>query len=382
MKRKKEQEKRTVIMIPARAGSKRCKNKNIRYLGNKPLIQYAIDLSLKCLDKKDIYVNTEDDLIAEIAAKSGVQIHRRPSYLSSDTATNDEFVAQFLEHVDCDNVCQILATSPFLKEQEVKDVIGYINNGFKTVVSVNKKKISYTDQEGNEYNYNTWRPLAPSQDMKAVWLFASGIMAWNKKDFLSHFCDRNGSAYYGGDQVRFYPLTGFSLIDIDTEDDFLMAEAALPSVEELRNENWPAKKAFYYEKSTHFEYDVPSILRKDGVKNGNFSNSNADVVSVTNLCKKASSGATNLINTEHNSVTLITQEAGEGNREHYHPDWDEWWYIVEGKWLFQIEGEDKQVTEGDLVFIPKGKKHKITALTKASRLAVSRSNVAHVYQEK
>lgn len=72
---------------------------------------------------------------------------------------------------------------------------------------------------------------------------------------------------------------------------------------------------------------------------------------------------------------------GEGNRLHYHPNWNEWWYIVKGKWEWDIEGEKTIVKKGDLVFIGKGQKHKITAIghEMAIRLAVSRADVEHVY---
>ena len=73
---------------------------------------------------------------------------------------------------------------------------------------------------------------------------------------------------------------------------------------------------------------------------------------------------------------------GEGNRLHYHPTWDEWWYILEGKWEWMVDGESKKVKQGDVVFIERNRKHKITALGNkmAIRLAVSREDVDHVYE--
>ena len=73
----------------------------------------------------------------------------------------------------------------------------------------------------------------------------------------------------------------------------------------------------------------------------------------------------------------------EGNRRHHHPDWNEWWYIVEGEWDWEIEGDVKKVVQGDIVFMEKNRKHKITAsgTTRAIRMAVSRADVAHVYED-
>jgi quercetin dioxygenase-like cupin family protein len=95
------------------------------------------------------------------------------------------------------------------------------------------------------------------------------------------------------------------------------------------------------------------------------------------------SGSKRLVNTENNSATLIHQLPGEGNREHYHPEWNEWWYIIDGQWEWNIEGEKVIVEKDDVVFIPKGKLHHITAVGNkpAIRLAVSREDVEHIYIE-
>ena len=74
---------------------------------------------------------------------------------------------------------------------------------------------------------------------------------------------------------------------------------------------------------------------------------------------------------------------GEGNRRHYHPDWNEWWYIVKGQWQWEINGEKYIVKKDDFVFIPKGVVHKITAAGEGQsiRLAISRDDVIHTYPE-
>ncbi len=85
----------------------------------------------------------------------------------------------------------------------------------------------------------------------------------------------------------------------------------------------------------------------------------------------------------HANCTWIGQLPGEGNRLHYHPNWNEWWYIVKGEWKFEIDGEEMFLKEKDIVFIEKGKKHRITAVGDkiAVRMAVSRADVEHVYPE-
>ena len=98
---------------------------------------------------------------------------------------------------------------------------------------------------------------------------------------------------------------------------------------------------------------------------------------------KGSSWSYRVVNSDSNSATLISQQPGEGNRRHYHPNWNEWWYIIDGTWEWDIEGVKVEVSKDDVIFIPKGKVHKITAIGNrpAIRLAVSREDVPHIYPE-
>ena len=86
-----------VAMIPARLGSKRIPKKNIRYLYDKPLIQYPIDLAKQSDAFDSIWVNTESEELGRIVEKMGVSFHRRPAELAVDTATNRDFTYEFLK---------------------------------------------------------------------------------------------------------------------------------------------------------------------------------------------------------------------------------------------------------------------------------------------
>ena len=135
------------------------------------------------------------------------------------------------------------------------------------------------------------------------------------------------------------------------------------------------------------EKDVPTILKDDGVAELCKFWVDDDVIKVscvTFMMGGEKSWAATLVDTESNSATLIGQMPGEGNREHYHEDWDEWWFIMNGKWKWEYEGNSREVEPGELVKIKRGVKHKITAVgdEMAVRLAVSRYDVNHIYEDK
>ena len=137
-------------------------------------------------------------------------------------------------------------------------------------------------------------------------------------------------------------------------------------------------------KNQHIETDVPSILKSDGVMDNNLSDVNKEVVNVESIIASHDSSISwshRVVNSDSNSATIISQLPGEGNRRHYHPNWNEWWYILEGEWIWEIEVKEFTIKKGDVVFIEKGKVHKITAggNKPAIRLAVSREDVQHIY---
>lgn len=42
---------------------------------------------------------------------------------------------------------------------------------------------------------------------------------------------------------------------------------------------------------------------------------------------------------------------------HLHRDQDEWWYILEGEYRFEVDGQEIYARAGDIVFAPRGSRH-------------------------
>ena len=70
--------------IFARGGSKGVRDKNIREVGGKPLISYAISCALGSKYINKIIVSTNSKKIAQIATKHGAEILIRPNELAED----------------------------------------------------------------------------------------------------------------------------------------------------------------------------------------------------------------------------------------------------------------------------------------------------------
>ena len=89
---------RILAIVPARGGSKGIKDKNIKEIEGRPLIEYTIEAAKRCEYIDEIVVSTDSEKIAKAAKKAGAKVpFLRPDELASDTArTIDMFKAKKL----------------------------------------------------------------------------------------------------------------------------------------------------------------------------------------------------------------------------------------------------------------------------------------------
>ena len=80
-----------VAIIPAKDGSKRLKNKNIKILNNKPMIYWTIKYAKesKLLDK--IYVSTNSKKISNLVKKYKIPVIKRSLNLCGETPIIDVY---------------------------------------------------------------------------------------------------------------------------------------------------------------------------------------------------------------------------------------------------------------------------------------------------
>ncbi len=113
--------------IPARAGSKRIPNKNIKNFLGKPLLAYAVKQALACPLKGRVIVDTDSKKIAAVAKKYGAEApFLRPAQLATDTAQGIDSIIYLLdklkkqENYEPDYVIILQTTSPL---RETEDII-------------------------------------------------------------------------------------------------------------------------------------------------------------------------------------------------------------------------------------------------------------------
>lgn len=114
-----------IAIIPARGGSKRIPNKNIKEFLGKPIIAYSIQAAIESNLFDKIVVSTDSEEIKAISQKYGAEVpFLRSEKNSDDFATTIDLILEVIKQLEeigykVDEACCIYATAPFVRSEEL-----------------------------------------------------------------------------------------------------------------------------------------------------------------------------------------------------------------------------------------------------------------------
>jgi CMP-N,N'-diacetyllegionaminic acid synthase len=130
-------------IIPARGGSKGVLGKNIKLLGEKPLICYTIDATKDSKLLNEVILSSDDDEIMAVANELGLKIpFKRPDNLATDESPTIDTVIHALEYyksngITFDAVCLLQVTNPFRTGKFIDEAITkFQNSNTDSLISV------------------------------------------------------------------------------------------------------------------------------------------------------------------------------------------------------------------------------------------------------
>jgi len=218
-----------VAIIPARGGSKRIPNKNIKSFAGQPIISYSIKAA-QATDLFDkIIVSTDSEEIAEVAKACGAEVpFIRPAELADDFTGTIPVLLHALNWLNnygytADYFCSILATAPFIKP-------AYIKKGLDLI----KGKNAATTFAVTTFPYPIFRALkidegsgvkmfwpehenSRSNDLPEAYHDAGQFYWGNTKKFMKK------KTFFSSDSVPLV-IPRYLVQDIDTPEDWETAE--------------------------------------------------------------------------------------------------------------------------------------------------------------
>lgn len=218
-----------LVVIPARGGSKGIPHKNIKPLGEKPLIYYSIDVARQFTTDENICVTTDDAEIISVVEQHGLKVpFVRPAELATDTCGSSEVIQHAYQFyadkgIQYDAIVLLQPTSPFRKVEFIKEAVALYDESIDMVTSVRPAACNpYYD--GFEENADGLLQIskgdgtiARRQEAPKVWQQNGSIYVINPKSLIE-------KGMGGFTKIKKYAMPEAYSVDLDTMLDWKMAE--------------------------------------------------------------------------------------------------------------------------------------------------------------
>jgi len=222
---------KVLAIIPARGGSKGIPNKNIKLLNDKPLIQYTIEVANNSKYIDDVVVSTDSDTIASISMELGVQVIKRPSELSGDTALVVDAVRYTIDSLEKEqkvyDIFLLLEPTSPLRTKEIIDecIEKFLNDKVESVttfteVSVPPHRIWRLKDQSVEPFIDDANPWLPRQKLEIGYQLNGLVYALRTTSFKN--MKKSNSLLT--EKITPVITTRNISIDIDDMDDFRYVE--------------------------------------------------------------------------------------------------------------------------------------------------------------
>ncbi|WP_271570350.1 acylneuraminate cytidylyltransferase family protein [Bradyrhizobium sp. CCBAU 11386] len=218
-----------IVVVPARAGSKRLPFKNIALLAGRPLLWYTLQGAREAGCLADLVVSTDAEVIADLARAAGARVLMRPTELADDTASTEAVLLHVLDVLagegrNDDWVMTLPPTSPF----RTAGTISAFFEGARELPDNIDCLMSVTETRGDYWrrmadgSFQRLFPDAPRRQQDREPLFEE-----NSAVYVTRASALRQTGSILGRAVRAFAIRPREALDINTPEDLALAEALL-----------------------------------------------------------------------------------------------------------------------------------------------------------
>jgi CMP-N-acetylneuraminic acid synthetase len=217
----------TVAVVPVRDGSKRLSRKNLMPFHGVPLYLRAVEQGLRNAD--NVILSTDIEEISRVDLPDRCHLSRRPSNLATDEMPMAPVIRQIIDDYALEGVTMMLlqATSPLRLDSDIAAAIDLFETGrFDMVMSVIQRDsdvLKYGTIKGGHFTAlrNQDDPFLNQQALPEVFGPNGAVYIFNSDSFLN----KNS---FPVERIGVFEMPSERSIDIDTLEDFHLAEQSLP----------------------------------------------------------------------------------------------------------------------------------------------------------
>lgn len=213
--------------------SERVPLKNLRDFNGKPLYHAVLKTLLNCDKIDEVIINTDcENITKDVASnfRSRVTVRNRPEEIRGDYVSMNKIIEDDLNHSNGNIYLQTHSTNPLLKVESINkalDKMVGLGDQCDSIFSVTKIQTRFYDKHGKAINHNP-KELIRTQDLEPIFEENSCFYIFTKDSFNSSNKQRIGET------PEMFEIDKIESIDIDTMEDFILAETVY---KQRQNEN-------------------------------------------------------------------------------------------------------------------------------------------------
>ena len=249
-----------IAIVLLKLSSRRLPNENFLALGSKPLAWYIFESLLEVPEIEEEFCYCSEPSIMNLLPSS-TKLLARPSYLNDDDIKANELFGYAVEKVKTVLIVLCQATGPFVSPNSIKlGLKAVIQEEFDCAIGVRRIQ-TYCWFNGSPINYNP-ADMEQTQVLSPILEETSGLYIFRRRDYIEHKTRIIGKPY-------FVELPHREAVDIDTPEDFLLAECLLnykkSHISKLRSNSQffvqsTSRNKTFEHSLKHIAFDVDGVL--------------------------------------------------------------------------------------------------------------------------
>jgi len=228
---KKEIKINTIAIILARGNSVSIKNKNLRKINKKPLLEWTIDHCLNSRLVKETWVSSDSKKILNFALKKGVKIIKRPKIYSRSNSSSESawlHAIKYLENIKIkfNTVLAPQPTSPIRGRKDFDLAIKMFDKSkLDSLFSATEIKDFFVwKKKGKNLkpNYN-FKLRKPRQKISPNYLENGSFFIFDKDKYKKNKCRMFG-------KIGFFIQENYKSFQLDEKDDLIIIESIIKNL--------------------------------------------------------------------------------------------------------------------------------------------------------
>lgn len=208
---------RIVAVVPMKLNNRRLPQKNTKpFTNGMPLCHYILSTLLSISEIDDVYAYCSDPAIQRYIPKDVIYLQRSKALDTDETKMND-VLSSFARDVEADIYVMTHTTAPFIKSESIQKALHAVAcENYDSAFAVKKIQDFFWKDE-KPFNYNL-DDIPRTQDLTPLYQETSGFYVY-KRSVISKMNRRIG------DKPMFIEVGEIESIDIDEDEDFMIADA-------------------------------------------------------------------------------------------------------------------------------------------------------------